>query len=182
MKKTLIFLIALSAVCACAPKAEEFRILGTVTAPALEGACIYLVPRLEEVIEPTKENLDSTFITEGRFEMHGKVERLSELRIERLRRIGVQNLLVLTEPGTINVTIGPASSGGGTPLNDSLQVWKYLTEKYSRDMRLTTDKEVRDSLRVAYRNRSLRLAAACGGQIEEFITGLFPVNSRTPLQ
>lgn len=153
---------------------RNFSIYGTVTDPELEGVCIYLVPALEEVILPSRENLDSTFIKNGKFEFHGNVERLSDIRVDRHHRINVQNLLVLTEPGTINVTIGPVSSGGGTPQNDSLQVWKELTEKHRVEMISAGDSGVRDSIHHSYKLRSRELASNCGGQIESFINKLYP--------
>lgn len=174
MKKIFITVAMALMLMSCADHSHDFSIYGTVTDPELEGACIFLVPYLEKVIEPTKENLDSTFISGGKFEFHGNVERLSDIRIERRRRINVQNLLVLTEPGTINVTIGRVSSSAGTPMNDSLQLWKELTKQYRLEMYEATDQAVKDSLTLSYDNRSRELASNCGGQIATFMKRLFP--------
>lgn len=174
MKKIFITVAMAMMLMSCADHSHDFSIYGTVTDPELEGACIFLVPYLEKVIEPTKENLDSTFISDGKFEFHGKVERLSDIRIERSRRINVQNLLVLTEPGTINVTIGRVSSSAGTPMNDSLQLWKELTKQYRLEMYEATDQAVKDSLTISYDNRSRQIASNCGGQIAVFMKRLFP--------
>lgn len=174
MKKIFITVAMVLMLMSCADHSHDFSIYGTVTDPELEGACIFLVPYLEKVIEPTKENLDSTFISDGKFEFHGNVERLSDIRIERRRRINVQNLLVLTEPGTINVTIGRVSSSAGTPMNDSLQLWKELTKQYRLEMYEATDQAVKDSLTISYDNRSRQLASNCGGQIAVFMKRLFP--------
>lgn len=174
MKKIFITVAMALMLMSCADHSHDFSIYGTVTDPELEGACIFLVPYLEKVIEPTKENLDSTFIVDGKFEFHGNVERLSDIRIERRRRINVQNLLVLTEPGTINVTIGRVSSSAGTPMNDSLQLWKELTKQYRLEMYEATDQAVKDSLTLSYDNRSRQIASNCGGQIAVFMKRLFP--------
>lgn len=174
MKKIFIAVAMVMMLMSCADHSHDFSIYGTVTDPELEGACIFLVPYLEKVIEPTKENLDSTFIVDGKFEFHGNVERLSDIRIERRRRINVQNLLVLTEPGTINVTIGRVSSSAGTPMNDSLQLWKELTKQYRLEMYEATDQAVKDSLTLSYDNRSRQIASNCGGQIAVFMKRLFP--------
>lgn len=174
MKKIFITVAMAMMLMSCADHSHDFSIYGTVTDPELEGACIFLVPYLEKVIEPTKENLDSTFISGGKFEFHGNVERLSDIRIERRRRINVQNLLVLTEPGTINVTIGRVSSSAGTPMNDSLQLWKELTKQYRLEMYEATDQAVKDSLTLSYDNRSRQIASNCGGQIAVFMKRLFP--------
>ena len=174
MKKIFLPVASALMLMSCADHSHDFSIYGTVTDPELEGACIFLVPYLEKVIEPTKENLDSTFIVDGKFEFHGNVERLSDIRIERRRRINVQNLLVLTEPGTINVTIGPVSSSAGTPKNDSLQVWKELTKQYRLEMYEAANQAVKDSLTLSYDNRSREIASNCGGQIATFMKRLFP--------
>lgn len=161
--------------------AGEFRIHGTVPDPELEGACIFLVPMLEPVIEPTKENLDSTFIKDGKFEFKGTVERLSDIRIEKLRRIGTQNLLVVTEPGDITVVIGAASSGGGTPQNDSLQVWKTLTQTQNAETMAASRAGLRsraDSIHSAYKARTQEMAAALQGTtLGDWLSSLYPVKT-----
>lgn len=177
--KKIFFIAALALLfVSCTDSSREFSIYGTVTNPDLEGACIYLVPMLEEVILPSRENLDSTFIKEGKFEFHGNVERISDLRLERYRRIDVQNLLVVTEPGTINVTIGLESFGGGTPQNDSLQVWKGLNLKLRQEMAVAGDKEERDALYQKFKARTLELAHNCGdgSTLSEFLLHLYPEN------
>lgn len=179
MKKVFPAMAAALILAACSSNDKQFNIYGTCTIPELEGACIFLVPELEKVIEPTKENLDSTFIVDGKFEFHGKVERMSDLRIERYKRIGVQNLLVVTEPGDIFVTIGPESSGYGTPQNDSLQVWKDLTEKYwtqYREIASEGSVERRDSLTSAYYERMRQMVSGLDpdSQLTAFFHKRFP--------
>lgn len=175
MKKFIIYTALALSVVACG-KANSFHIYGTVTSPELEGACIFLVPATEPVIEPTKENLDSTFIKDGKFEFHGTVERMADIRIERGRRHNVQNLLVVTEPGTTEVIIGKVSSSKGTPQNDSLQVWKDLTEEFHLQRSQTSDKAVKDSLRQAYNDRSRAIAEGCGPESTagSFLLHMFP--------
>ena len=178
MKKSILAFAALIlAACNSLPEGE-FRIRGTVTDPALEGACIFLVPVTEPVIEPTKENLDSTFIEGGKFEFRGTVERLADIRLEKMRRIGTQSLLVVTEPGDIRVTIGAVSSGGGTPQNDSLQVWKVLTERHNVET-LAASKSglshTADSVHRAYRTRSQQMAAALEGTtFGDWLSKMYP--------
>lgn len=47
-------------------------------------------------------------------------------------RYGTQDLLVVTEPGVINVVIVTVSSGSGTPQNEALQTWKELKDDHDR--------------------------------------------------
>ena len=126
MKKTIFTLLAGVTLLASCAQSNEYVIYGTVSNPDLEGAQVFLVP-LEN---PVKENIDSVYIHNQTFEFRGTEEKMADIRIERLKRFGNENLLVVTEPGETYVTIGQVSSGRGTPQNDSLQVWKNLTMQY----------------------------------------------------
>lgn len=128
MKKSFLILSLLTAALICSCNKGGYHISGTVADPELEGAIVFLVPVMEPVHLPEKDNLDSTFIKNGKFEFRGTTERMVDVRLEKFKRMGVQNLLVVTEPGEISVVLGPRSSGSGTPQNDSLQVWKDITE------------------------------------------------------
>lgn len=166
MKRTLILTSLLAAALICSCSKGGYHIRGTVTDPNLEGAIVFLVPMTEPVHEPTKDNLDSTFIKNGHFEFRGTNERLVDVRIERMKRMGVQNLLVVTEPGEIEVVLGERSSGSGTPQNDSLQVWKNITENRARQG-MTPE---------AYRERTRSIAHALGDDstLGSFLLKLYP--------
>ena len=76
-------------------------IMGPMENHTLDGKTIYLVP----LVGPhDAAHVDSTTIENA--------------------------LLVVSEPGTVNVHIGKLSSCGGTPQNDSLQAWKDYMERY----------------------------------------------------
>lgn len=178
MKRIFSFAVIAILLASCAPK-NQFRIHGYVSNPDLEGACIFLVPATEPVNIPSKDNLDSTFIKDQKFEFKGEVERLGDLRIEAMRRIGTQNLLVVTEPGDIYVTIGEKSSGYGTRQNDSLEVWKNLTEStrsLTVAMLQSGCKEEADSTHAAYKSRSQNMAHALGDDstLGKFLLSLYP--------
>lgn len=178
MKKLLLFCSAIALLSACSDK-QTFHIHGYVTDANLEGACVFLVPVTEPVIEPTKENLDSTFIRDQKFEFEGTVERLADIRIEKLKRYGVQNLLVVSEPGDIYVTVGESSSCYGTPQNDSIQLWKTLTEAHNQEViaaRQAGFPDAADSIHTAYKQRTRSMAAALGHEstLGSFLNGLYP--------
>lgn len=178
MKKLILLCSAALLLAACSEK-PVYHIHGYVTDAKLEGACVFLVPATEPVIEPTKENLDSTFIKDQKFEFEGTVERLVDIRIERLKRYGIQNLLVVTEPGDIYVTIGQTSSCYGTPQNDSVQVWKTLTEAHNLEVTAASQagfREAADSIHNAYKDRTRSMAAALGydSTLGSFLNGLYP--------
>ena len=162
MKKTIITLLAGAALLAsCAEQEKGYVIYGTVSNPELEGAQVFLVP-LENA---TKETIDSVYIHNQMFEFRGTEEKMADIRIERYKRYGNENLLVVTEPGETFVTIGQVSSGRGTPQNDSLQVWKNLTVQYNQQvssLRRQGRKEEAAALRESYIDRTRRMVSNVG--------------------
>ena len=172
MKRTLILPLLLAAAVFAACGRDQYRIHGRVTSNELEGVRIFLVPVGHE--EP--ENVDSLEIHNHEFSFKGKKHWMCAIRLDRRHRDKGQNLLVATEPGDIYVTIGPNSTGGGTPQNDSLQVWKNLTvasNKEWAELMGAGRKDLADSSRAAYRDRTREMALAVG---EESILGGFLLN------
>jgi len=176
MKKTIITLLAGAALLAsCAEQEKGYVIYGTVSNPDLEGAQVFLVP-LENA---TKETIDSVYIQNQMFEFRGTEEKIADIRIERYKRYGNENLLVVTEPGETFVTIGQVSSSRGTPQNDSLQVWKNLTMQYNQQvssLRRQDRNEEAAALRESYIDRTRRMASNVG---KGSTLGVF-LNSRFP--
>ena len=172
MKKILFLTVAAAAFLLCACGRDEYRIHGRVTSNELEGVKIFLVPYGHE----ERENVDSVLIHNHEFEFRGREHWMCTLRLISHERHKGQNLLVATEPGDIYVTIGPDSSGGGTPQNDSLQVWKDLTIRRNRVFGPLYDagrKAEADSVHKAYKERTWELARNVG---EESILGAFLLN------
>lgn len=102
---------------------DTCHIYGTVPDTAKEGKKIYIVP-LEG--QQSASRVDSAIITNGKFEFEKDTIGMYVIRIDYHYRYDVQDMLVVTEPGTVNVTISNDSHISGTPQNDSLQVWKNL--------------------------------------------------------
>lgn len=174
MKKLIIIALTVMSVACNRQPQGEFRIHGTVNDPKLEGAQVFLVPTVGAV----KENIDSVVITNMKFEFKGTIERVSDIRIEKLKRMGTQNLLVVTEPGDIYVTIDAVSVGRGTPQNDSLQVWKDLTMKRNMDLALLPKNVSRatvDSINNAFAERTRQMVRNLNeGTLHDFLNGLYP--------
>ena len=177
MKKALFLTAALFAVLlSSCNRAGEYRIHGRVTSNDLEGIQVFLVPVGHE--EP--ENVDSVKIHNHEFAFKGDKQWMCTIRLDRHHRDKGQNLLVVTEPGDIYVTIGPDSSGGGTPQNDSLQVWKDLTIRTNRELSELMNagrNELADSIRTAYMDRTRQLALALGedSTAGAFLLGMYPL-------
>ena len=176
MKKTILFVAALAVFLLSSCGRDQYRIHGRVTSNELEGIQVFLVPLGHE--EP--ENVDSVFIRNHEFFFKGKEHWMCEIRLDRYHRDKGQNLLVITEPGDIYVTIGPNSTGGGTPQNDSIQVWKDLTmetNKMYSEMVNAGMKVKADSLRAAYKDRTRRMAVSLGedSTLGTFLLNLYPL-------
>lgn len=133
MKKVLLFvgaLVALTASCTDKRQAPlepgEFLIEGRLPANRYDSAVLYLVP----MQGPHPRPVDSVLVNaDGTFSFRGNVEQMAVLRLDYRHRYGIQELLVVTEPGHTNVVLDTVSSAAGTPQNDALQVWKDHQEQ-----------------------------------------------------
>ena len=177
MNRLLIISTALAALLLSSCSGDQYRIHGRVASNDLEGVQIFLVPLGHE----NAEFVDSVHIHNHEFFFKGREHWMCELRLSKYERHKGQNLLVVTEPGDIYVTIGPDSSGGGTPQNDSLQVWKDLTIQRNKVFGPLYDagmKEQADSVHEAYkeRTRAMGLSLGEGSILGEFLLGLYPVS------
>ena len=126
MKKLLYLIIAILCIgtACCSESNEEYVIKGTTSQSRLNGKKVFLSPYGKPGIRDSI-GVDSAFIKDGKFEIHGhRGKFLARVTIEINERFGTQDLLVVTEPGVINVVIDSVSSGHGTPQNDLLQAWK----------------------------------------------------------
>lgn len=134
MKKLLYLIIAVLCIgtACCSESKEEYVIKGTTSQSRLNGKKVFLSPYGKPGIRDSI-GVDSAFIKDGKFEIRGhRGKFLARVTIEINERFGTQDLLVVTEPGVINVVIDSVSSGHGTPQNDLLQAWKELKEDHDR--------------------------------------------------
>lgn len=156
--KTRILLFCISCLlwASCGNSGQNYVIEGTLPSVKYDGEWIYLVP-----MENAPGRVDSVKITNASFSFSGQGEEMRVLRLRHLLRIYIQELLVVTEPGTIHVKADSVGSVTGTPQNDALQKWKEGREKKQEayhfirtGLRNATGKDslhlirIRDSLRM----------------------------------
>lgn len=157
------------------PSAGLCRIHGVVPNPNLEGKQIFLVPLTND----TRWNVDSVVIRDGRFAFERDTLMMAKIIIDYHFRQGFQPLLVVVEPGDIHVEIDSISSAHGTPQNDSLQMWKQITEAHNaRQFALRKDGRVAeaDSLHLAYKRYTRQLATHLReGVLHDFLENLYPL-------
>lgn len=123
---------ALLASCTTQPKeAEGLCHIHGIVNERFEGKKIFLVP----VNGPaTMETVDSVVITNGEFRFQSEPGEMKSIRIDFRFRTGVEDLLLVMEPGQVEVIIDSISSGKGTPMNDTLQLWKERTMQHYKDL------------------------------------------------
>lgn len=128
MNKILVALvISLLVLVSCNQKSnQKFVITGTLPSPNYDGEWLYLVP----AEGPHPREVDSIQILNSQFRFEGNKEQMSILRTRFLLRFKVQELLVITEPGNIQVVLDSVSNAKGTPQNEALQKWKEHLELY----------------------------------------------------
>ena len=157
------------------PSAGLCRIHGVAPNPNLEGKQIFLVPLTND----TRWNVDSVVIRDGRFAFERDTLMMAKIIIDYHFRQGFQPLLVVVEPGDIHVEIDSISRAHGTPQNDSLQMWKQITEAHNaRQFALRKDGRVAeaDSLHLAYKRYTRQLAANLReGVLHDFLENLYPL-------
>ena len=192
MRKTVLLCLAaiLIMVSACDGGSKVCRIHGTVNNPNLEDACIYLIA-FDKAIRDSV-GIDSAFIKDGKFEISTKKNMVGILRMDYRYRYGIEELLVVEEPGDVYVTIDSISSGHGTKHNDIIQRWKELTSaaaskrlpmlKGSYKARQQNDpaqeyrlRAISDSIFVEYMNQTKDLIKECDkGPLQTFLKSRIP--------
>lgn len=184
----IITLLTFSISCSKQPSAKVCHIHGIMDDHTRDGKKIFLVP----MVRPDSVGVDSTIIENGHFEFTTNKNIMAIVRVDLHSRYGTQDLLIVTEPGTVEVKIGGISSSKGTLQNDSLQAWKERTEIYRgkylplqrsiREMLTLKDtvkarelKAQSDSLHLAYKNYTRNLAKNLKeGILHEFLGKMFP--------
>ena len=100
---------------------DEFVVEGTLPADRYEGAWLYM-PKPVDSVQVARD---------GFFRFTGNVEQVAVLRLDWHVRYGIQELLVVTEPGVTRVRLDSISSCvEGTPQNMLLQQWKEHQQNF----------------------------------------------------
>ena len=172
------------------------HIEGTVNGEQYEGKRIFLVPNSGPA---TMETVDSMEITNGKFHFEPDSVQMYKILLDYHYRIGLQPLLIVGEPGTINVTIDSISHATGTPQNDSLEQWKVQTEIHNRQLGMMRKnmaelnkrgdslqakyiQQRADSFHLVYKNYTRQLAKNMEGSVlGNFLNSLYPLTYKRQL-
>lgn len=194
MKKILLCFMAVAAVTmfySCQQANDgKFHVEGVVNGEQYEGKRIFIVPLYGK---KTAEYVDSMEITNGKFHFTKDTMQMYTILMDYHYRMGLQQLLVVGEPGTIQVTIDSVSHAYGTPQNDSLEQWKVRTEMHNLQLAKMRQNIVNlrkqgdsvqakyiaqraDSFHLVYKNYTRRLAKNLEGQtLGNFLKDLYPL-------
>ena len=199
MKKILLCFMALVAATmffSCQQNDRKCHITGTVNGEQYEGKYIFLVPNSGPA---TVETVDSVEITNGKFHFEPDSMQMYKILLDYHYRLDLQPLLVVGEPGTINVTIDSISHATGTPQNDSLEQWKIQTEIHNRQLGMMRKNIVElnkrgdslqakyiqqraDSFHLVYKNYTRQLAKNMEGSVlGDFLMSLYPLTYKRQL-
>ena len=96
--RILFFCISCLLWASCENSRQNYVIEGTLPSVKYDGEWIYFV-----LMENAPGRVDSVKITNASFSFSGQGEEMRVLRLRHLLRIYIQELLVVTEPGTIHV-------------------------------------------------------------------------------
>ena len=121
MHRGFIFAVIMFLLLAGCSKSSKMVINGTIS-NEWDGVNMYFCP----LPHPTEDVVDSTVVKNGTFTFTIPADSCYVARLQLDATVGsnIQMLYVAVEPGILNVEMGEDSHGGGTPLNDTLQVWK----------------------------------------------------------
>ncbi len=122
MKKLILAILAVFALASC-NNDKSYVIEGTLYGGAqFEGEVIYMVP----FGSASTEGQDSAVIRDGRFRFEGEAVRpeICEIRMRQMMQLFIDKLVCIKEPGHVWIVLSKPSSTKGSPLNDSLQVWR----------------------------------------------------------
>jgi len=127
MKKIIVFLFSILLFTSCTKK-EIFKVEGSVPDSTFNGSKIYFVA----LDGPISRNVDSTIIDKGKFHFEKKADSLCVkiLRVPARFPVIIEDLVVVLEPGNLNVSLSGNSQGEGTRLNNILQSWKEKKHSY----------------------------------------------------
>jgi len=200
MKKILLFIMALTAVAtiySCQSENDgKCHIEGTVNGEQFEGKRIFLVPLTGPA---TAETVDSMEITDGKFHFTTDDMKMYKILLDIHYRIGLQQLIIVAEPGTVKVSLDTVSHAIGTPQNDSLEQWKVRTEIHNRQLNKMRQnitqlknsgdtlqakyiKQRADSFHIVYKNYTRQMAKNMDGTVlGNFLKELFPLTYKQEL-
>lgn len=173
MKRILLLFVlaAVAASCSTADKGEYLVINGTID-PSFDGYNMYFRPQPF----PTADVVDSCKIKNGKFSFKISADTLSvgDVVLSFSSMIRVEPVLVAVEPGILTMEVGKDSRAWGTPLNDTLAVWKSFIETNLQSKR---NEELIEARKV-FNNRTAALIKsqpnALGGYLFFMFSPQFP--------
>jgi len=165
--KKILFLLLAAYFTACTNNPSVIE--GTLPSDDYDGQVVFWVPMEGDHPKP----VDSTHVQKNTFHLVISDRNLNKMGIVRVRphlRLALQEILVFTEAGTVQLKLDSVSSSTGTPLNDVLQDWK--------DRKWTYDKEVfalRKELKAAGANNDTGIKEALESMSVDYYGDIYQI-------
>jgi hypothetical protein len=142
MKKIFISIALLIFVFGCSK--GNMLIISGKTDVKYDGTKVYLVP----LPNPIADIVDSAIIKKGKFVFKKRADSvyISHITVSRKANAPIERLLIVVEPGELNVLLDTISCASGTTLNDKLQGWKDTTVDCFKKMSRAEEKSEREKI------------------------------------
>ena len=129
--KKILFLLFIAFFTACTNKTSVIE--GTLPSDDYDGQVVFWVPMEGAHPKP----VDSTHIDKNTFHLVISNHNMNKMGIVRVRphlRLALQEILVFTEPGIVQVKLDSISSASDAPLNEVLQSWKERKRAHDKEV------------------------------------------------
>lgn len=150
MKKTIIFLFAILMLVASCGEKNKYTIAGKVPNTAYEGQKVYL-QELDSLFKD-RVTVDSATIQNGAFQFTGVANNGQQLRfivLEQPEDNMKRPVIVILEPGNIELTLDSVSTIKGTAANDAYQAYNTKVEGINAQMKALYEESLKDTANVA---------------------------------
>ena len=157
--KSYKFIFFVFTVCFTTCTTQQSVIEGTLSSDRYNNEVVYWVP----FKDASSETVDSGRIKKNTFRISISDHNLNKMgivRVKPLLRLGLQDILVFAESGTVHVHLDSVSRATGTPLNEKLQYWKDRKRTYDVDLYAlrrklrTADADDQPSIKIEMENVS----------------------------
>jgi len=152
---------------------------GRLPSDGFDNERVYLVP----FKGASSKTVDSTLIRNGSFRFKLKPAKQNQIFIVRVKpilRLELQEILVVSEPGTIQVNLDFRSSSSGTPLNQTLQEWKekkYVSDSTIHSFRRKYQKEIDETEKALIQSKVEEISK----EYRNYADSLVEINKDNPV-
>jgi len=154
MKRILLFLSVIALIATSCGEREAFTIKGKLPSGAYDGQQVFLQTMDSTWNMRNLISIDTAFIADGQFIFKGLAKEgpvIHYILLDQAPNTMKRPVLVVVEPGTIEVSLDSVSTVGGTTINNNYQVYQTKSEAFNKEMRAMYDQTQKDTANVELR-------------------------------